>query len=126
MRDKDPAYRHERRGLQFLQALQRGDAATLAGLWEEAATDPVLEALFANLLEDETDAAQGPPLSPDEERRTGPGSRTSPPAGRPPLPPLPTVIVRHRLPATKDRAAHAQARYDKETSLDAGSFKKAR
>lgn len=82
MSEHDTMDRHARRGLQFLLALERGDAAALADLWQAAEQDAELEALLLDLT-----------LTRDPA--TGPAPRATRP-----LPPLPEIIVRHDTEAT--------------------------
>src|SRR5690242_19327586 len=124
MRDKEGTYRHEHLGLQFLLALQLGDPATLAALWQQAERDPLLEELFENVLEHEPDAVPDCPQPADEKTTIPSESPPSLPAGKLTLPLLPTVIVRHYLPSTEEPANQPQPRHATEFPRNAGPLKK--
>jgi hypothetical protein len=130
MRNTDEPFRHERRGLQFLLALRRGDAAELAGLWEEAEGDPVLAGLFEELLE-EAEATQDSRRTTDGETQTGqecPATQPGPAVdrGRLALPPLPAVIVHHPSPSGDEDLTRPATPGSKEHSFHAGFIEKAR
>jgi hypothetical protein len=128
MDDKNVMDRHELFGLQFLGALRRGEAARLADLWHRAETDPALEALFEDLLAGEADAVEAGPSQPDQvaDITTRSDLTIRPPLRRrPAMPPMPIVVVRHRLDnCTSDHDAHPERR--EEPRSDVGSFKESR
>jgi hypothetical protein len=124
MPNSSDSYDLERRGVRFLRALRCGDAATLAVLWHEAESDPELETLFEDLLDEEdvtgeqdADESMSSPASLQEEKPLSLDEKI-------PLPPLPTVIVRHRWRAAEE-SPRVRARQLEEPHRDAGFIEKA-
>jgi hypothetical protein len=98
----------------------------LADLWHEAESHPELEAFLEDLLDEE--GADGDHRA-EEEVNCKVSLReetTSPSAGRVPLQPLPTVVVRHRLGTTHGNPIRIHPRHRQEPRRDAGFIEKTR
>jgi hypothetical protein len=129
MQDKDECYRHERLGLQFLRSLRAGEPEKLAGLWQQAETDPAMEAMFEELLERESAFADDLPHPAQQANgRQPPLTQTMPsptPCDHRPLPPVATVFVRHQLPVVEKRSDSVGPQSREEFRSNAGFIEKA-